>query len=87
MPLIKLDRYSIMEIKELIEENELTNSQIGEKFGVSRRHINHIRLNKRWIYCHLCEQEINKQKQIQINVQLQETQSDSSATPSYRITI
>jgi predicted XRE-type DNA-binding protein len=87
MPVIKLDRHSIIEIKRLIEEDQMTNAQISEQFGVSRRHINHIRLNKRWSVCYLCEQEALKQKQIQINVQLQETESNSSTTPSYRITI
>jgi hypothetical protein len=87
MPIIKLDRHAIIEIKKLIEENQMTNAQISEQFGVSRRHINHIKLNKRWNPCYLCEEEAQKQKQIQINVQLQEAQSNSSTTPSYRITI
>ena len=89
MPIIKLDRYAIIEIKKLIEEDQMTNTQISEQFGVSRRHINHIKLNKRWNPCYLCEEEAlkEKQKQIQINVHMQEGQSNSSSTPSYRITI
>ena len=91
MPIIKLDRYAVMEIKKLLDENQMTNTQISEQFGVSRRHINHIKLNKRWNPCYLCEEEAlkekQKQKQLKINVQLQEAQSNSSSTPSYRITI
>jgi predicted XRE-type DNA-binding protein len=89
MPIIKLDRYAIIEIKKLIEEDQMTNTQISEQFGVSRRHINHIKLNKRWNPCYLCEEVAlkEKQKQVQINVHMQEGQSNSSSTPSYRITI
>lgn len=86
MPIIKLDRHSIIEIQDLIKEDVLTDGQIAEKFNITRRHINYIRSGKRWNVCYLCEEERNKQINYKINVQLQETKSDTG-TPAYRITI
>lgn len=86
MPLIKLDRFSIIEIQDLIKEDILTDAQIAEKFNVNKRHINHIRAGKRWSVCYLCEEERNKQIKYKINVQLQETKSDTG-TPAYRVII
>lgn len=86
MPIIKLDRHAVIEIQDLIKEDVLTDAQIAEKFNVNRRHINYIRAGKRWSVCYLCEEERNKQINYKINVQLQETKSDTG-TPAYRITI
>jgi hypothetical protein len=86
MPIIKLDRHSIIEIQDLIKENVLSDRQIAEKFNVNTRHINYIRAGKRWNVCYLCDEERNKQIKYNINVQLQESKSDTR-TPSYRITI
>ena len=47
---IKLDKREVETIKYLIYKNVLTDSQIADMFGVSRKHINSIRNKKRWNY-------------------------------------
>lgn len=50
MGLIKLDKKDVQRIKQLIEKNELKDSEIAKIFNVSRKHINSIRNKKRWNY-------------------------------------
>ena len=47
---LKLDKNDVRIIKQLIEGELLTDTEIANQFGVSRKHINSIRNNKRWNY-------------------------------------
>ena len=50
MAQLKLDKNDVRIIKQLIEGGLLTDTQIANQFGVSRKHINSIRNKKRWNY-------------------------------------
>ncbi len=47
---LKLDKNDVRIIKKLIEGELLTDTEIANQFGVSRKHINSIRNKKRWNY-------------------------------------
>ena len=44
----KLNEEKVMEIKNLFKTTTLRDGKIAEMYGVSREHINKIRLGKRW---------------------------------------
>lgn len=48
MPRVKLDKHDVRVIKELIYIGQHTDTEIGDMFGVTRKHINSIRNGKRW---------------------------------------
>jgi hypothetical protein len=47
---IKLDKEDVKLIKELLSLNKLYDREIAQMFGVSRKHINAIKLKQRWNY-------------------------------------
>jgi hypothetical protein len=47
---IKLDKNDVRTIKNLIDNSQLTDTEIAKIYGVTRKHINSIRNNKRWNY-------------------------------------
>lgn len=50
MPVIKLDKWDVNNIKLLMEQTQLTDKEIAEIYSVSRGHITKIRNKKRWNY-------------------------------------
>ena len=47
---VKLDKNDVILIKDLCANTSLLDREIAEMFGVSRKHINSIRNEKRWNY-------------------------------------
>ncbi len=50
MPKIKLTLKKVRQIRLLCMTTHMTDTQIGDMYGVSRKHINAIRHRKRWNY-------------------------------------
>ena len=74
MPRIKLDRFSVAEIKDEINKG-MNLCDIAQKHNVTRRHINKIKNGERWAECFHCEEaeelikEINIEKTTNINIE------------------
>lgn len=74
MPKIKLDRFSVAEIKDEINKG-MNLCDIAQKHNVTRRHINKIKNGERWAECFHCEEaeqlikEINLEKTTNINIE------------------
>lgn len=52
MPILKLDKKDVAQIKFLCENTWLIDREIADLFGVSRKHINAIRNKQRWNYAY-----------------------------------
>lgn len=50
MPILKLDKEDVAQIKFLCKSTTLIDREIADLFGVSRKHINAIRNKQRWNY-------------------------------------
>lgn len=51
----KLTEADVLEIKRLLQKGELSQPKIGERFGVSRQTINHIKLGYTWAHVRLSQ--------------------------------